>query len=99
MYVCVARDQLLPKAECEVDDDHDDWNSSKGRPEQLTWGRQKLQIHVQGYINIYVGITDISMVYDKNIYNQYWAWKFQEIKDWKTQVLVIDEINCRFLKM
>lgn len=24
MYVCVARDQLLPKAECEVYDDHDD---------------------------------------------------------------------------
>ena len=52
--VCVARDQLLPKAECEVDDDHDDWNSSKGRPEQLTWGRQKLQIHVQGkYQHLY----------------------------------------------
>ena len=35
MFTCmyVARDQLLPKAECEVYDDHDDWNSSKGRPE------------------------------------------------------------------
>ena len=27
----------------------------------------------RGNINIYVGITDISIVYDKNIYNQYWA--------------------------
>ena len=94
--VCVARDELLPKAECKVDDDHDDWNSSKWRPEQLTWGRQKLQIHVQGYINIYVGITDISMVYDKNIYNQYWAFIQQSNRNSRKFRTVIDKMNCRF---
>ena len=50
----------------------------------------------RGNINIYVGITDISIVYNKTIDSQYWAFIQQSNRNSRKFRTVIDKMNCRF---